>query len=113
MCDQFPTLYAMAASKGAKVGEVWDTTRGKGGWNLRFIKPFNDWEMEEIQRLISLISSKNISHRERGKIFWLVDKKGKYTVKANYRHLEGDTFEAISARLIWNNCIPPKASVFT
>ena len=60
MCDQFPTLYAMAASKGAKVGEVWDTTRGEGGWNLRFIKPFNDWEMEEIQRLINLISSKNI-----------------------------------------------------
>ena len=60
-CDQFPTLYAVAASKGAKVGEVWDTMRGEGGWNLRFIRPFNDWEMEEIRRLISPISSKKIS----------------------------------------------------
>ena len=47
LCDQFPTLFAMVASKGAKVGEVWDTTRGEGGWNLRF-RSFNDWEMEEI-----------------------------------------------------------------
>ena len=46
MCDQLPTLYAMTASKGAKVGEVWYTTRGEGGWNLRFIKPINDWEIE-------------------------------------------------------------------
>ena len=45
---QFPALYVMA-TKGAKVGEVLDTTRGEGGWNLRFIRPFNDWEMEEIQ----------------------------------------------------------------
>ena len=48
----------MTASKGAKVGEVLDTTRGEGGWNLRFIRPFNNWEMEEIQRLISLVSNK-------------------------------------------------------
>ena len=79
------------------MGEVWNTTRGKGGWNLRFIRPFNDQEMEEIQRLINPISSKNISQSERYKIFWLVDKKGEYTVKANYRHFEGDTSEAIPA----------------
>ena len=42
LCDQFPMLHAMAASKGVKVGEVRDTTRGEGGWNLRFICPFND-----------------------------------------------------------------------
>ena len=75
------------------MGEVWVTMRGEGGWNLRFIMSFNDWEMEEIQRLITLISSKKILQRERSKVFWLVDKKGQYTVKANYRHLEGDTLE--------------------
>ena len=46
LCDQFSTLYAMVASKGAKMGEVWDTMRG---WNLRFIRPFNDRDMEEIE----------------------------------------------------------------
>ena len=65
LCDLFPTLHAMADSKTAKVGEVWESLRGEGGWNLRFIIPFNDWEMEETQRLISLISSKKIAQRER------------------------------------------------
>ena len=44
----FPSLYAVVASKGATMGEVWETTGGEGGgWNLRFIRPFDDWEMEE------------------------------------------------------------------
>ena len=55
-CVSFPMLYTIVASKGA---EVWETTGG-GGWNLRFIKPFNDWEMEETQRLISSISSRKV-----------------------------------------------------
>ena len=84
LCDLFPTLHAVADSKGAKVGEVWESLRGAGGWNLRFIIPFNDWEMEETQRLISLISSKKLP-RGKGTICWIVDKKGQYTVKANYR----------------------------
>ena len=47
LCVTFPTLYAVAASKGDIVGEVWETIGEEGGWNLRFIRPFNDWEMEE------------------------------------------------------------------
>ena len=80
---------------------------------MRFIRPFNDWELEEIERLISLISSKKKSFIGKWTIFWLVDKKVEYTVKANYRHLEGDTSKAIPTRLIWSSCIPPKVSVFT
>ena len=76
MCDLFPTLYALADSKGAMVEEVWDTMRGEGGWNLRFIRPFNDWELEGTQRYISLINSKKTTRSERGKIFWMVDKNG-------------------------------------
>ena len=65
MCVSFPTLYAVVASKGATVGEVWETTGEEGGWNLRFIRPFNDWEMEETQRLISLISNRKVFQGEK------------------------------------------------
>ena len=91
--------------------EVWETTGGGGRWNLRFIRPFNYWELEET--LISLICSKNISQEEKDKIFWLVSKNGQYTVKANYKHLKGDLSGCIPTSLIWNNCVPPKVSVFT
>ena len=46
LCVSFPTLYAVAASKGAKVGEFWETTGDGEGWNMRCIRPFNDWELE-------------------------------------------------------------------
>ena len=51
------------------MGEVWETTGDGGGWNMRSIRTFNDWELEETQRLISLISSRNISQGEKGQNF--------------------------------------------
>ena len=47
-------LYALVDSKGDMVEEVWDTTRGEGGWNLKFNRSFNDWKLEQTQRFISL-----------------------------------------------------------
>ena len=38
----FPSLYALAESKWAMVAKVWDTTRGEGTWNPRFMRSFND-----------------------------------------------------------------------
>ena len=42
-----------------------------------------------------------------------MDKKGQYTVKANYKLLAGDDVHVLPADLIWNSCVPPKVSVFT
>ena len=44
----FPSLYALAASKGAMVEEVWETTWGERAWNPRFWRPFDDWEMDVV-----------------------------------------------------------------
>ena len=68
--------------------------------------------MEETQRLISLISSRKVFQGEKDRIFWLVDKKGWYTVKANYRHFTNDDLHVLLADLIWNSCVLPKVSVF-
>ena len=100
-------LYALANSKGAMVGEVWNSTTGEGCWNLEFIKSFNDWELEETQNFINLINSSRVNQRERDKIFWTMDKKGEYSVKACYRLLEGGIASPLLEDIIWNRCIPP------
>ena len=56
--------------------EVWDSSMREGGWDLRFFRPFNDLELEEAQRFISLINIKRIVQREMDKIFWKMDKRG-------------------------------------
>ena len=47
------------------------------------------------------------------KILWDVNKKGQYTVKANYMHMENERIDNYSIGFIWNNRVPPKVSVFT
>ena len=38
LCNLFATLYAITASKGKMIGEVWESLRGEGRWNLRFFQ---------------------------------------------------------------------------
>ena len=78
---------------------------------MRFIRSFNDWELEETQRFISMINSRRTTRRERDKKFWM-DQYEQYIVKACYRQLEGECSNIIPEGLVWNSCIPPKVSVF-
>ena len=55
---------------------MWESLRGEGGWNLRFFRPFNDWELDETQRLIGSISGSSVRQRVEDKILWDVNKKG-------------------------------------
>ena len=42
LCLSFPSLFEVTISNGAKVMELWEGSRTKGGWNFRFGKSFND-----------------------------------------------------------------------
>ena len=46
LSQSFPQLFTLAGHKNAKVCEVWDSSMGQGGWNLRLARDFNDWEMD-------------------------------------------------------------------
>ena len=70
-----PNPYAITASKGKMIGEVWESLRGEGGWNLRFFRSFSDWELDEAQSLISSISGSGVRQRVEDKILWDVDMK--------------------------------------
>ena len=85
----FPSLYALAGSKRVMVAEVWDTIRGKGTWNPRFTRSFNDWEMDKVQNFINLINRKKINQLERDRLLWKGDKNGIFSIKTNFKLLEG------------------------
>ncbi|RVW73187.1 Pumilio-like 5 [Vitis vinifera] len=60
LCDSFPSMYVLAASKKAWLVELWDSTGEEGGWNPRFSRPFNVWEVEEVERLLLTIQGKRL-----------------------------------------------------
>ena len=50
--EAFPSLYALASNKEVWVNEVWTAEKERGeSWNPCFNRPFNDWELEEVERL--------------------------------------------------------------
>ena len=57
----FPSsLYALEISKEAWVAKVCDALGEKGGWNPCFCKPFNDWEMEMVERFLFSLQEKRV-----------------------------------------------------
>ena len=48
LCEGFSALNSLAVAKGAKVADIWDNSMGDGAWNPTFVRPFNDWEIEEV-----------------------------------------------------------------
>ena len=60
MCNAFPTLFNLVAHKDARVAEVWDSSRVDGGWSPVFQRPFNDWEMKEVEKFLLVLHNKKI-----------------------------------------------------
>ena len=45
----------MVANKEVSVADVWEPSCEGGVWTPCFVRPFNDWEMEEIQNLLQAL----------------------------------------------------------
>ena len=57
----FPQLFALAVHRNATINEVWDYSLGQGGWNIRFAKDSNDWELDLIGALFNMLRDFKIS----------------------------------------------------
>ncbi|RVW78513.1 putative ribonuclease H protein [Vitis vinifera] len=57
-------LFTLAGNRKAKVSEVWDSSLGQGGWNLRLARDFNDWELEQIGNMLNLLKDFRTSTEE-------------------------------------------------
>ena len=108
----FPALFAIADLKGALVADVWVTLRGEGAWNLSFVRSFNDWELDIVQHFICLINNMKVDLLGRDRLFWKGDKNGMYTIKENYKRIEGGDLKVVPLNLLWNSCVPPKVRFF-
>ena len=89
LCFSFPSLYEVASSKGVKVAELWEVTGTGGRWNFRFERHFNDYELEEAQRFICIVSTKSLSPLSDDRLRWNGVKDDMFSVKSSYDLLEG------------------------
>ena len=58
------------------MAEVWESSGDFGAWNLRFLRPLNDWEMEQVQHFIGLTNFKHTFLQKKDRLMWKGDKNG-------------------------------------
>ena len=108
----FP-LFALATSKEAWVNEVWTAAGERGGsWSPCFNRPFNDWELEEVERLFCCLDGKKVSVDEEDRVRWMDSKDGVFSVKSLYRALQPVSLASFPSKIIWNSRVQPKLSFF-
>ncbi|RVW95136.1 putative ribonuclease H protein [Vitis vinifera] len=83
LARRFPQLFNVAAQRSATVGDLWDQNSGQGGWNLRLIRGFNDWELNSVDELLQILRSQSITLEE-DLALWKGGKNGKFDVKEAY-----------------------------
>ena len=111
LSQSFPQLYALAVQRNARVDEVWDPNFGQGGWNLSFIRAFNDWELDLVGDLLTVLRG-YILTLEEVSVTWKGGRNGKFGVKEAYRLLITPNYISFSKNCIWVVRVPTKVVFF-
>jgi hypothetical protein len=79
----FPGLYSLASNKEASIANNYDLMSGSHQWNVSFLRSLNDWEVEDLASLYSLLYSYKLGGGA-DKIWWVPNRKGKFEVSSFY-----------------------------
>ena len=111
LSQNFPHLFAMAVHRNATVEEMWDQNFGQGGWNLRFLRDFNDWELDMVGDLLHVLRGHRPSLEE-DSVFWKGGRNGQFRVKEVYSLLANPNDTAFPTSCIWVDRVLTKVAFF-
>ena len=80
-------------------------------WIPCFSRPFNDWEINEMENLWLCLSGKRVIADE-DRVRWVESKDDIFSVKSLYKALELDSTRCFPMKIIWNSSAQPKVSFF-
>ena len=84
----------------------------KGGWNPRFLRAFNDWEVDHVCSLLTSLQRTFICSKANNVLVWTASKTGIFTVKSCYSLLLEANEGQFPRNMVWNSCIPSSSSFF-
>ena len=87
---------------------------GKRGeiWNPHFTRPFNDWELDEVENMLGRLCGERVLLYEEDGVRWVESNDGSFSVKSLYKVLELDSSVCFPMKIIWNSLVQPKISFF-
>uniref|UniRef100_F6HIY7 FMR1-interacting protein 1 conserved domain-containing protein n=1 Tax=Vitis vinifera TaxID=29760 RepID=F6HIY7_VITVI len=81
-----------------------------GGWTPLFLRPFNDWGVEEVERLLSSIQGKRLDADGEDRMLWRGTKNEIFTVKSLYKSLDHSCAVSFPGNIIWSPYVPSKGN---
>ena len=101
----------MAAHRNATVEEMWDQNVGQGGWDLRFMRDFNDWELDMVDNLLYVLRGYKPTLEE-DSVYWKGGRNGQFKVKEAYNLVVNTVATSFPKSKIWVDKVPTKILFF-
>ncbi|RVW39045.1 putative ribonuclease H protein [Vitis vinifera] len=73
---------------------------------------FNDWELEAVASLLSVLQEKRLIVGMEDRVVWNASKNGIFSVKSLYNTLDSGGAIPFPWRIIWSPCVPTKVGFF-
>ena len=105
-------MFILVVQKDAMVANLWNSFREDGGWSPTFLRSFNDWEMEEVERFLSSIHRKKIIPWIEDKLLLKGSSNGNFSIGTLYSGLDLSPEIDFPFRSVWNSMFPSKISFF-
>ncbi|RVW63478.1 putative mitochondrial protein [Vitis vinifera] len=104
-------LFALAVQRNATVNEMWDSSLGQGGWNIRLSRYSNDWELEAIRELFHMLRDLRISSEE-DLVIWKGEGHSSFRIRDAYKLLAAPSAITFPKMSIWVDKVPTKVVFF-
>ena len=112
MCSSYPSLFNLTLNKEVMVAYIWYRAKGAECWSPTFLRPLNDWEIEEMIRFLQTLRNQNFRPMGEDKLLLKDVKEKGFSVKIMYKGFDLSPAFDLPYRLVWNPVIPPKIGVF-
>ncbi|RVW26531.1 hypothetical protein CK203_103819 [Vitis vinifera] len=111
LSQTFLQLFALAAQRNASVNEMWDSSLGQGGWNIRLSRNSNDWELDALGELFHMLRDLRISPEE-DSLIWKGGGHGVFQIRDAYKLLTVPSAITFPKKSIWVDKVPTKVAFF-
>ena len=93
------------------VEDYWDQNLSQGGWNLRLLRDFNDWELGLVDNMLVELRNYRVTMEE-DSVFWRGGADGLFKVKEAYRVLTNADEADFPHSNVWVDKVPTKIAFF-
>ena len=79
--------------------DVWDG----GSWSPRFIRHFNDWELEDVDSMFGRFHNNSIVSGSIDDMVWIGTKNGIFSIQSYYFSLASRSSKSFPHNTVWNS----------